>query len=263
MADEDSGRRPKRDPDVPRTAGQKAWGLSRELLIVVVGALIVSSLLRAFVGQMFTIPSGSMENTLMVNDRVVVQKITDFQRGQVVVFADPGQWLTDPPAPRSTARKVFEFIGVLPNSGQEYLIKRVVGIPGDTVICCDPTGRITVNGYPLDETSYLYSDPDGGQVAPSDIQFKVVVPAGRIFVMGDHRNNSADSRCHLDDQRAGLPNGMNAFVPITKVVGPAIAISAPLSRFGALRKPATFDGVPAPTAPAPAKPTIEPAGVHC
>jgi len=220
-------------------------------------------LLRAFVGQMFTIPSGSMENTLQVGDRVFVAKITDFQRGQIVVFADPGQWLDTEVLPRSTARKVFEFIGVLPNSSQEYLIKRAIGMPGDSVICCDAHRKITVNGYPLDETSYLYSDPDSGQVAASDLRFKVIVPAGRIFVMGDHRNASRDSRCHLDEQQPGQPEGMNAFVPVSDVVGPAIAITAPVSRLKVLRRPATFDRVPAAGAPAPAKPTVEPAGIHC
>jgi len=251
------------EPREPETFGRKAGGLARELLIVVVGALIVSSLLRAFVGQMFIIPSGSMENTLMIYDRVVAQKITDFHRGQVVVFADPGEWLDEPPVERGVVRRGLEFVGVLPSSKTGYLIKRVIGTAGDTVVCCDDSDRLTVNGQPLDETSYLYTEVGGEQVAPSEIQFSVIVPAGHIFVMGDHRNASADSRCHLADAFPGEPDGMNAFVPVDDVVGPAIAVVAPLDRFSALRVPDTFTTVPAPTAPAPAEPTIEPAGVHC
>ena len=128
----------------------------RELLIVVVGAVVVSSLLRAFIGQMFIIPSQSMENTLLVGDRVVVQKLTDFKRGDVVVFSDPGGWLdeerVDDPAPWD---KVFEFIGLPTRSTPGHLIKRVIGMPGDRVVCCTRKGRITVNGYPLDESSYI------------------------------------------------------------------------------------------------------------
>lgn len=257
--------RVEREPD---TVGRKIGGLARELVIVVVGALIVSSLIRAFLGQMFVIPSGSMENTLMINDRVVSQKFTGFDgvlftRGQAVVFADPGQWLPASTVERGPIRQGLEFVGVLPNSSTGYLIKRVIGMPGDTVECCDDQGRLLVNGQPLDETSYLYTDANGTQVAPSEIDFTVVVPAGRIFVMGDHRNESADSRCHLADVVGGEPDGMNAFVPVDNVVGPAIAIVSPLSRFESLRTPATFADVPAPAQSAPAAPTIEPAGVHC
>lgn len=254
-----------REPD---TFGRKIGGLARELVIVVVGALIVSSLIRAFLGQMFIIPSGSMENTLMINDRVVAQKFTGFDgvlftRGQAVVFADPGQWLPASTAERGPVRQALEFVGVLPNSSTGYLIKRAIGMPGDAVVCCDDRGRITVNGQPLDEKSYLYTDADGTQVAPSEIEFRIVVPAGHVFVMGDHRNESADSRCHLADVVPGEPDGMNAFVPVENVVGPAIAIVSPLSRFESLRTPATFGNVPTPAQPAPAAPTIEPAGVHC
>ena len=162
-----------------RRGGSRFGSFVRELLIVVIGALVVSSLLRAFVGQMFIIPSESMENTLLIGDRVVVQKITDVQRGDVAVFEDPGGWLDSEPAgepgPLDT---LLEFIGFPTASSPEHLIKRVIGMPGDRVVCCDADGRITVNGKPLDETSYLYTDPDGIQVAPSDITFDVTVPAG-------------------------------------------------------------------------------------
>ncbi|HEU5486222.1 MAG TPA: signal peptidase I [Microlunatus sp.] len=247
-----------------RGGGSRFASFVRELLIVVVGALVVSSLLRAFVGQMFIIPSESMENTLLVGDRVVVQKITDPQRGDVVVFEDPGGWLdSQPAADPGPLDKVLEFIGFPTASSPEHLIKRVIGMPGDRVVCCDTNGRITVNGRPLDETGYLYTDPDGVQVAPSDIDFDVTVPSGRIFVMGDHRDLSADSRCHLSDLSVNGPKGSVAFVPLDKVVGPAFAIAAPFSRAEVLHRPETFASVPAPTEPAPKQAVIEPDDVTC
>lgn len=168
----------------------------KELAFVVIGALIVSSLLRAFVGQLFVIPSQSMENTLLIGDRVVVQKLTAYQRGQVVVFKDPGGWLPstsdDEIGPMG---KVLEFVGVPVKGAPGHLIKRLVGMPGDVVICCDDGGRLTVNGQALDESSYLYSDGPGKEVAPSEVDFEVVVPRDHVFVMGDHRDLSADSRC--------------------------------------------------------------------
>jgi signal peptidase I len=236
----------------------------KELAIVVVGALLVSIVLRAFVGQMFIIPSQSMENTLLVGDRVVVQKITHFQRGDVVVFADPGGWLgaaetTDP----SVLDKVLDLIGIPTAASAGHLIKRVIGMPGDRVACCDTVGRITVNGQALDETSYLYTGPDGTQVAPSTVHFTVVVPKDRIFVMGDHRDLSADSRCHLSDLTTTQGKGQVAFVPENLVVGPAVAIAWPLSRLTILHRPATFGAVPAPSEPAPDRGVIEPQGVSC
>ncbi len=235
----------------------------KELVFVVVGAIIVSSLLRAFVGQMFIIPSDSMQNTLLRGDRVVVQKVTDFHRGNVVVFKDPADWLGDEPTGDPTVKdRILEFIGVPTASSPGHLIKRVIGMPGDTVVCCDDRGRITVNGQALDETSYLYTGPDGEQVAPSDITFTVVVPRDRIFVMGDHRDLSADSRCHLSDVST-QGRGQTAFVPESDVVGPAFAIVSPFDRAKRLRIPATFADVPAPTAPAPERGEIEPAGVSC
>ena len=237
---------------------------ARELLFVVVGAIIVSSLLRMFVGQMFIIPSQSMENTLLIGDRVVVQKITAFHRGDVVVFADPGDWLAgEPTEERGPVGKAFEFIGVLPDTSTGHLIKRVIGMPGDRVKCCDSKGRLSVNGQPLDEKSYLYTDSSGARVDPSDIDFEVVVPRDRIFVMGDHRDLSADSRCHLSDLSSTQPKGGVAFVPTDLVVGPAFAIAAPFSRAKRLHRPDTFAAVPDPTEPAPEDAVIKPEGVSC
>jgi signal peptidase I len=247
----------------PKTMGRRTWGFVRELIIVVVGAVVVSSLLRAFVGQMFIIPSQSMENTLLVGDRVVVEKLTKFHRGDVVVFSDPGGWLEEDPADPGPWDKALEFIGLPTKSTPGHLIKRVIGMPGDKVVCCTAKGRITVNGYPLNETSYLYTDPDDDQVNPSDVKFEVVVPKDRIFVMGDHRDLSADSRCHLSDLSTSQGRGQVAFVPMSLVVGPAFAIAAPFDRAGRLRRPATFDNVPDPPEPPPVRGVIKPAGVTC
>jgi len=231
---------------------------------VIVGAIIVSSLLRVFVGQMFIIPSDSMQNTLLKGDRVVVQKITAFHRGDVVVFADPDHWLGDDEAKqRGPVGKVFEFIGVLPDTGTGHLIKRVIGMPGDQVACCDAKGRITVNGTVLNEKSYLYTSPQGDHVAASEVTFTVTVPKGRIFVMGDHRDVSADSRCHLSDLSSSQGKGQVAFIPVTLVVGPAFAIAAPFDRARRLHVPDTFTHVAAPTKPAPDVGAIHPEGVSC
>ncbi len=235
---------------------QHTWAFLKELTAVVIGAIIVSSLLRAFVGQMFLIPSVSMENTLKVTDRVVVEKLTAVQRGQIVVFEDPGGWLVGTTTPqRGPFGQLLEFVGVLPDTGTEHLIKRLIGMPGDRVVCCDRGGRITVNGQPLDETSYLYRNPSGKQVKPSDIEFEVTVPADRVFVLGDNRNQSRDSRCHLNDVQAGSTKGENAFVSLDLVVGRAIAVAWPLADAGRLPTPAVFAALP-PAGPAPVSPVI-------
>jgi signal peptidase I len=245
-----------------KSPGRQAWAFLKELLVVVVGAVIVSSLLRAFVGQMFIIPSESMESTLLEGDRVVVQKLTDFRRGDVVVFIDPGGWLSEPIADPGPFGRVLEFIGLPTQSTPGHLIKRVIGLPGDTVVCCDGSGRLTVNGLPLDESSYLYVD-SGEQINPSDVEFEVVVSSDRIFVMGDHRDVSADSRCHLSDISTTEAKGQVAFVPIENVVGPAFAIAAPFDRASRLHRPAVFAEVPAATDPPPAEAVIKPEGVSC
>ena len=247
-----------------RSGGSQFLSFVREVLLVVVGAIIVSSLLRAFVGQMFIIPSQSMESTLLVGDRVVVQKVTDFHRGDVVVFEDPGGWLdNEPVADPGPFDRVLEFVGVPTASTPGHLIKRVIGMPGDTVVCCDLQGRITVNGQALDESGYLYTSPDGTQVDPSDLKFSVVVPKDHIFVMGDHRDLSADSRCHLSDLSTSQGKGQVAFVPEKLVVGPAFAIAAPFDRARRLRPPPTFADVPAPAKAAPDVGVIKPEGVTC
>ena len=233
--------------------GEHVIAFVKELTAVVVGAVIVASLLRGFVGQMFLIPSISMQNTLQIDDRVVVEKLSSIKRGQVIVFSDPGDWLTGTSIARERGLigKVFQFVGVLPDTSTEHLIKRAIGLPGDHVVCCDQSGRLTVNGQALDETPYLTAGPDGSQVQPSVIKFDVVVPSDHVFVMGDNRAHSRDSRCHLNDVQAGGTKGQNAFVSQDLVVGRAIAVVWPFDRRHRLSIPDTFDTVPPGQEPAP------------
>jgi signal peptidase I len=221
----------------PRSALSAALGAVTEVVVVVAMALAISLVVKTFLVQAFYIPSGSMENTLLLDDRVVVSKLTpgpfDLHRGDIVVFKDPGGWLPTPLPPQESAvrhgvRAVFTFVGLLPHDSGEHLIKRVIGLPGDTVVCCDSTGRLTVNGATIDEP-YLYP----GNV-PSGKTFTKTVPAGSLWVMGDHREISEDSRVH-------------GFVPQDDVVGRAFVLVWPPSRVTWLGRPGdTFAKVPAP-----------------
>ncbi|WP_072041910.1 signal peptidase I [Nigerium massiliense] len=229
----------------------------KEVAIVLAGALVVSTLLRTFLLQVFVIPSPSMENTLLIEDRVAVQKVVPFQRGDIVVFTDDLEWLgVHDDSDINPLEQALMFVGLMPDGRSEHLIKRVIGMPGDHVICCDTQGRITVNGQALDERSYLYVDEYGDQqVKPSEYPFDVIVPADRIFVMGDHRNNSADSRCHLGEEADGV-RGMPGFVRKESVVGTAVAVILPVDRLHNLPRPTTFSGVPAGTGAPPAQPVL-------
>lgn len=227
----------------PRSMGRSLLGLLKEATIIVVGALIISTVLRLFVAQMFLIPSGSMENTLQIQDRVLVQKVVQFNRGDVVVFRDPGGWLSQQAAPpRGIVEEALVFVGLLPDESADHLIKRVIGMPGDRVACCDSQGRVTVNGFALDESAYLFSN-QAGQNAPSEFPFDVTVPAEHIFLMGDHRSSSRDSRCHLRDPAT---QGGAAFVPKSAVVGSAMQVVFPFAHWRGLGPPVTFGNVPAP-----------------
>ena len=234
-------RRERRDRrDAPHRARKGGW--LRETAIVVVSALVLSILIQTFLAQAFYIPSGSMEDTLAVGDRVLVSKLTpaplDVNRGDLVVFVDPGGWLEPAPDNRSALRRgveeVLTFVGLLPQNAGEHLIKRVIGLGGDTVECCDAEGRIMVNGEGIDEP---YLKPG---VTPSDVEFAVTVPADHAWLMGDNRSNSQDSRAHRGDPGGGA-------VPVRNVVGTAILILWPLDSVTVLRNPAdTFAAVPEP-----------------
>ncbi|MGJ3509342.1 signal peptidase I [Enemella sp. A6] len=252
------------DEDHPVGIGTKMWRLAREIGLVLIFGLILSVLIRTFVAQVFSIPSGSMENTLKIGDRVVVQKISKFQRGDVVVFSDHAHWLSDQPQAqdRGPLGKALEFVGVLPDTGTNHLIKRVIGLPGDTVECCSTEGRLSVNGVEIPESEYLYTDAEGNMVAAADVPFKVVVPRGTMFVMGDHRNASRDSRCYLSDVSNTSYTGATAFVPTENVVGTAWVIIYPFEHGRFFSTPDAFANVPDPP-PAPDRAVIEPEGVGC
>ena len=199
----------------------------REFPILVIVALAVSLVIKTFVVQFFFIPSGSMENTLQIQDRVAVNKIPfisrNISRGDVVVFRDPANWLPEPYTAgenkvMAKIRTGLETVGVLPNPAKQYLVKRVIGVAGDHVVCCAEDGKLTINGKSTDEP-YIFA---GNK--PSEMEFNVTVPDGKIWVMGDHRGSSADSRYHQEDVNHG-------FVPVSKVTGRVYAIIWPLKHF--------------------------------
>ncbi len=206
----------------------RLWRDVREIAVTVVVALAIAVLVKTFLVQPFYIPSESMEQTLLVGDRVLVSKLEpgplQLERGDVVVFVDPGGWLEGTPPEPGLGTRVLTFVGLLPANSGEHLIKRVVGLPGDTVRCCDADGRLEVNGVPIDEP-YLFP----GDV-PSSLDFEVTVPEGRLWVMGDHRSVSSDSRFHLGDPGGGS-------IPADAVVGRAVLVMWPLSRWETLGTP--------------------------
>ena len=242
-----------------RRASRRQRSFWFELPFLVVIAFVLALVLRAFVVQAFYIPSESMETTLMPNDKVVVNKLSyrfgDIHRGDIIVFNVIGLWksqrewdaeqaATEPSSALSRlGRHLGGLIGFAPLD-QDFYIKRVIGVGGDKVACCDKNGRVTVNGHALDETSYLYPGSE-----PSETPFSVTVPNNRLWVMGDNRQNSGDSRAHL-----GAPGG--GTVPDSSVAGRAVALVFPFDRATWFSTPATFDqagltSAPAPSAPAP------------
>ncbi|MET7569892.1 signal peptidase I [Streptomyces sp. NPDC005492] len=210
----------------------------KELPILIVIALVLALLIKTFLVQAFSIPSDSMQNTLQQGDRVLVDKLTPWfgsepERGEVVVFHDPDDWLAgEPTANPNALQTVLSWIGLMPSAQEKDLIKRVIGVGGDTV-SCSGTGPLMVNGKALNEP-YVYpgntpctNDDQGGQ-------FTVKVPKGDIWVMGDHRQNSRDSRYNQSDKHHGM-------VPVNEVVGRAIVKAWPINRWGTLPIPDTFD----------------------
>ncbi|WP_432138892.1 MULTISPECIES: signal peptidase I [unclassified Streptomyces] len=215
----------------------------REIPLLVGVAVLIALVLKTFLVQAFVIPSGSMEQTIQIGDRVLVDKFTPWfgsepERGDVVVFKDPGGWLKDEqttakkddPVVIKQVKQALTFIGLLPSDDEKDLIKRVVGVGGDHVKCCDTQGRITVNGVPLNEGDYLYPGS-----APSETPFDITVPEGRLWVMGDHRDNSADSRSHQDED--------GGTVSLDQVVGRAMVIAWPMGHWNSLKEPQTFSAV--------------------
>ncbi|WAX77705.1 signal peptidase I [Streptomyces sp. KMM 9044] len=223
---------------------RRRQGAVKEIPLLVGVALLIALVLKTFLVQAFVIPSGSMEQTIQVGDRVLVDKLTPWfgskpQRGDVVVFKDPGGWLQDEqPTPQKEdpvgikqVKTGLTFIGLLPSENEKDLIKRVVGVGGDQVRCCDTQGRVTVNGVPLEESDYLFPGN-----TPSTTPFDVTVPQGRLWVMGDHRSNSADSRAHQDTDYGGT-------VSEEQVVGRAVVIAWPFGHWNTLDEPTTYASV--------------------
>jgi signal peptidase I len=215
---------------------EKKGSFWKELPVLVVVALVLALIIKTFVVQAFYIPSESMENTLLKNDRVLVNKLVyhtrDIERGDVVVFSGVDSWdgefqMEEPSNPVAAFfRWVGTAFGVVP--GEKDYIKRVIGVGGDHVKCCDSKGRITINGTAIDEESYLYP----GNV-PSDKFFDITVPPGRLWVMGDHRSVSLDSRSHTGDPGGGS-------IPEGQVIGRAFVIVWPFNRASSLDIPDTF-----------------------
>jgi len=243
------GERPDGDPPAARPGGRSGRGhrrrrsFWRELPVLIVIALVLALVIKSFALQAFWIPSGSMENTLEVNDRVLVNKIVyhlrPIHRGDIVVFDGTGSWDFGPPADSnifSKAASELEGIAGISHDSAIY-IKRVIGLPGDHVVCCNTKGQVTVNGVPLTESSYLYPGNP-----PSDLKFSITVQPGRLWVMGDHRAVSYDSRGHQGDPGGGT-------IPESGVLGRAFVVIWPPSRLGVLNIPATFEQ-PALNAPA-------------
>ncbi|MEU6822140.1 signal peptidase I [Streptomyces atriruber] len=215
----------------------------KEIPLLIGVALLIALVLKTFLVQAFVIPSGSMEQTIRVGDRVLVDKLTPWfgskpERGDVVVFKDPGSWLEeeqgkkkDDPVVVKQLKEGLTQIGLLPSDSERDLIKRVVGVGGDTVKCCDKNDKVTVNGVPLDEP---YINPGD---KPSAFEFEVKVPEGRLFMMGDHRSDSADSRFHRTEKFSGT-------ISEDQVVGRAMVIAWPFGHWRKLEAPDTYASVP-------------------
>ncbi|MGW5732838.1 MULTISPECIES: signal peptidase I [Streptomyces] len=235
----------------PAKGPKKARSFWKELPLLIGIALILALVIKTFLVQAFSIPSDSMQNTLQKGDRVLVDKLTPWfgsepERGEVVVFNDPGHWLDGEPTPDPNAlQRVLGWVGLMPSADEKDLIKRVIAVGGDTVEC-KGTGPVKVNGKALNEP-YVFEGNTPCTVDDQGGQFKVTVPAGKIWVMGDHRQNSLDSRYHQNQPGGGA-------VPVDNVVGRAIVIAWPPTRWATLPKPDTFDqqGINAAMSAAPA-----------
>ena len=215
----------------------------RDIFIIFLAAIVISVGIKAFLIRSFYIPSGSMENTLQINDRIIVNELVprfvSVERGDVVVFRDPGGWLS----PRVQVEQnwfvasvdwLLSVVGLSAPDSNDHLVKRVIGVAGDTVECCNTFGQLQVNGVPLDEP---YLDLAPGVTKASGPDFSVTVPKDSLWVMGDHRYDSLDSRYNTDKPGKG-------FVPVENVVGRAFLVSWPVDRWTWLDNyPTVFSGV--------------------
>ncbi|WP_443056982.1 signal peptidase I [Streptomyces sp. NBC_00669] len=223
-------------------AERKPRSFWKELPLLIGIALVLALIIKTFLVQAFSIPSDSMNNTLLKGDRVLVDKLTPWfgstpSRGEVVVFHDPGGWLPENPPPSSNPavrglQKTLSFVGLMPSAEEKDLIKRVIGVGGDTV-SCKGTGPVMVNGKPLNEP-YVFP---GNTPCTPDMPFTVHVPKGRIWVMGDHRQDSLDSRYHVGMYKGKHTDGT---VSTKQVVGRAVVVAWPINRWDWLGIPGTF-----------------------
>ena len=221
--------------DANQPKKKRYWGRTilfyiRDILVIFGIAILVSFLVKTFFVRSFFIPSASMQQTLQIDDRVIVNelvpKIVPLEHGDIVVFKDPGGWLLASSAPTPSAFQqgtdwVLSLFGLASPDSNDHLIKRVIGLPGDTVQCCSADGKIIVNGQPVTEP-YLNLPP--GETRASGVNFNVTVPANSLFVMGDNRYNSKDSRFNTDKPGGG-------FVAIDDVVGRAFVVSWPMKNW--------------------------------
>ena len=217
--------------------GEWFWVQAREGGTVILYALVIAFLVKTFLLRGFYIPSGSMEQTLQVNDRVFINVAGSYfsepKRGDVIVFKDSQGWIPSTQKISNPLKDGLSFVGILPDTSSNFLVKRVIGTPGD-VVESDGNGKIKVNGVEITEP-YLYPGNP-----PSEVPFKVTVPAGKYFVMGDHRSNSADSRYHISDG--------TAFISKDDVQGNVFVVAWPLNHFGLLQdQSSVFSSIPAPT----------------
>ena len=217
--------------------GEWFWVQAREGGTVILYALVIAFLVKTFLLRGFYIPSGSMEQTLQVNDRVFINVAGSYfsepKRGDVIVFKDSQGWIPSAQKSSNPLKDALSFAGILPDTSSNFLVKRVIGTPGD-VVESDGNGKIKVNGVEITEP-YLYPGNP-----PSEVPFKVTVPAGKYFVMGDHRSNSADSRYHISDG--------TAFISKDDVQGNVFVVAWPLNHFGLLQdQSSVFSSIPAPT----------------
>ncbi len=224
-----------------------------ETIVLLVVAILLAVVVKSFLVQAFYIPSGSMKPGLVINDRIMVQKVSYWgddspDRGEVVVFEDPGEWLEgEPPAPTNNLTKLLAKIGLFPTGG--HLVKRVIGVGGDTVHCCDDDGRLEINGLAIDESEFIapQDDCDGPMPSSCSRDWTVEVPDGELFVMGDNRSASADSSARLCRKNERRCDPDDAFVPVELVVGKVFALVWPLSHFRFIGTPEVFDRVPDPS----------------
>lgn len=242
------------EPTEPARKPKRKMSLWQESLLLLVIALTVAIVLKTFFVQAFYIPSESMEPGLVKGDRILVQKVSYWgsgtpERGDVVVFQDPGNWLPGGDEPTNALGKVLVKIGLQPSGG--HLVKRVIGVAGDTVTCCDKQGRISINGHAMDESAYVKDNPTApcnGPMQPNACRWKVgPIPEGQLFVMGDNRGNSADSTVHLCPRGDASCVDGDEYVPTDLVVGKVFVLAWPAKRFEWIGRPAEFDKVPDPT----------------